>query len=437
MKKNLLFFVLLWIVFFFYSCQNDGDTEDPRSFTDDPVPQLNLTEAELYDKVLGMIVGSAIGDAMGAPTEMWSREMIQLEYGRVQGLDSMVRETSPEGIWKLNLPAGGTTDDTRWKKLAFEYLSQENPDRLDPKKFAQKITDQYQAALDNYKEIESFEPEPFEDNTLRVAWLQEWAKVSKPYLEDDLSGFQDALSKFYGGEMVCAGLLYSPAVGAFFPGDPEKAYLEAYELSIFDIGYARDISSLAAGMTAAAMKKGAVANDLLAVARLDPKGYFKSRLVGRASYRILRNALFIVDKAKKPLVAEEITKHQKGDENVLTEEEKNDIQLKKAFQLLDLQQQDMPFHAGEIYLQVLTAMLFSEFDFEKSLRFLVNYGRDNDTTAAVAGSVLGALYGFDKLPVEMKERVLIVNARELETDLEGLAGNLTDNILKRYKKKSL
>ena len=36
--------------------------------------------------VLGSLVGSAIGDAMGAPTEMWSRDQIQAEYGFVSDL---------------------------------------------------------------------------------------------------------------------------------------------------------------------------------------------------------------------------------------------------------------------------------------------------------------------------------------------------------------
>jgi ADP-ribosylglycohydrolase len=43
-----------------------------------------LSEKDYYNKVLGLLVGSAIGDAMGAPTEMWSRKDIQLEYGFVR-----------------------------------------------------------------------------------------------------------------------------------------------------------------------------------------------------------------------------------------------------------------------------------------------------------------------------------------------------------------
>ena len=37
---------------------------------------IKLIEEVYYDKVLGALVGSAIGDAMGASTEMWHRKDI-------------------------------------------------------------------------------------------------------------------------------------------------------------------------------------------------------------------------------------------------------------------------------------------------------------------------------------------------------------------------
>ncbi|MCP9770181.1 ADP-ribosylglycohydrolase family protein [Lacihabitans sp. LS3-19] len=399
--RKVLFVLILSLLF---SCKNE---EKEITFSEEPVKKLDLTEAELYDKVLGMLVGSAIGDAMGAPTEMWDRGSIKLEYGFVKDLDSMVREVSPEGTWKTNLPAGGTTDDTRWKKLTFEYLTIQNSKDLKAKDFANKILETYQISIDNYGKIKSFEPEPFEENTLKVAWLQEWAKVSKPYVAGNLDEFQTALNRFYGGEMVCAGLLYAPGIGVFFPGDPNRAYDEMYDLSIFDIGYARDISALAAAMTSAGMKKNAKKEDLLDVLRsIDPQGYFKSRLVGRTSYRILRTALAINRDAKAM----------------------DKDQMQKAFELLDQNLQDMPFHAGEIHLQVLTAMLFSDFDYIKTMQFLVNYGRDNDTTAAIAGGILGAFVGFEKLPAD-KEKVIEVSKNQLDTDLELLAQKLTKKII--------
>ena len=380
-------------------------------FTDNNVYHSDLNEKELYDKVLGSLVGSAIGDAMGAPTEMWGRNDIEAEYGFIDGLDSMIREPSPEGTWKMNLPAGGTTDDTRWKELTYSYLMHQTSETLNAKAFAAHILNRYKNAIDQYGKIKSFEPDPFEENTLKVAWLQEWAKVAKPYAEGNLEQFQNNLNKFYGGEMVCAGLLFAPAIGAFYPGDPVSAYTNAYAISIYDIGYARDITGLASALTAAGMKKNATKQDLLETARsLDPESFFKSRLVGRTAYRIFQEAKYIVRKSKSDTINP----------------------LKTAFKMLDDHQQDMPFHAGEIYLQVMTAMIFADFDFQKTMEFLVNYGRDNDTTSAIAGGITGALCGFERLP-GTKMKVMEVTKKELNIDLENLAQQMTKKIIELRK----
>ena len=408
---------IVLIALFLVACGKKNSPTENVTFSPEIKTSSGLSEAELYDKVLGMLVGSAIGDAMGAPTEMWSRESIQQEYGFVDGLDSMIREVSPEGTWKPNLPAGGTTDDTRWKVLTSNYLLSQKPGNLDPKAFASHILKTYEDGLKQFKTIESTDSEPYEAAVLEMNWLSEWAKVSKPYLENNLTGYADSLSKFYGGEMVCAGLLYAPALGVFFPGNPELAYEEGYKLSIFDLGYARDLSALAVAMTSAGMKPNATKEDLLASLRIDSEGYFQSRLVGRTSYRILRDALWIASEAKKL-------------DSLPMAMTAGSPALSFAFSQLDQRQQDMPFHAGEIYLQAITAMLFADFDFQNTLIFLVNYGRDNDTTAALAGGILGAWYGFEKLPKSEREKVLEVNQEELGIDLESLARELSIHILK-------
>ncbi len=411
--KNSLFIILL--TFLLFACGNET-REEITSFDDTEIPEIGLTEKELYDKILGNLVGSAIGDAMGAPTEMWSRENIKLEYGFVDGLDSMVREVSPEGIWIANLPAGGTTDDTRWKMLTSTYLLSQKLTELDSKDFAKHILKTYEGYLNEYSQIEGISPEPFEATSLKMGWLVEWAKVSQPFIDENLIAYSDSLNKFYGGEMVCAGLLYAPSIGAYFPANPEKAYQEAYKLSIYDLGYARDLTGLAAAMTSAGMKSGATKEDLLAALRLDPQGYFESRLVGRTAYKLLKDALFITAESSKldslgnRLVPESAA-------------------LQSAFSQLDLKQQDMPFHAGEIYLQVLTAMIYADFDFMGTLIFLTNYGRDNDTTSAVAGGILGAFYGFENLPKVEREKVLKVNREMLGTDLEKMASELTAHMI--------
>ena len=392
-----------------------------------------LSRPELFNKVKGMLIGSAIGDAMGAPTEMWSRDYIKMEYGFVDHLDSMVREPSPEGTWRMNLPAGGTTDDTRWKKLMVQYLlTTGSKGEFSAKDFASLLVKEYEAAIKGLKNTEGFAPEPYEDQARRMAWLQEWALVARPFVAGQYLEYTEALSRFYGGEMVCGGLLYAPAAGLLFPGNPLKAYEQTYKISIFDIGYARDLSSLIAAMTAQGMAKGATGESMLSVFRdIDPQGFFKSRLVGRSAYRILREARQIIYETQKLQWSDVDStklphpKHVRLDALYLT-------RMQKAFELLDVKNQDMPFHAGEITLEVLTAMLFADFDFEKALIFLVNYGRDNDTTSAILGGVLGAFCGADHLPTRLVEPVLRENKKLLETDLEQMANQLTDKILATY-----
>jgi len=422
------YFPIIVLSFLVLACQTKSEKTAPNL----PQTTTSLTPDELYDKVLGVLLGSAIGDAMGAPTEMWLREGIRLEYGFVDKLDSMVRAPSAEGTWAYNLPAGGTTDDTRWKKLTFEFLlTQPNSGNLDAGAFAAFVVKQYETNLKRLKKTEGFNLEPYEMNLMRVAWLQEWARVAKPYSEKNYAAYADSMSRFYGGEMVCAGLLYAPAVGAFYPENPLEAYHQMYKISLFDVGYARDISGLAAAMTAEAMRKKPSQKAVINVARnIDPQNFFKSHLVGRSAYRILQQAHTIVSETKKIETKEidfkkfDFPKNLKADSLFVG-------RMYKAFELLDTHNQDVPFHAGEIDLQIITAMLFCDFNFEKTMAFLVNLGRDNDTTSAIAGGILGAYWGANQLPEKMKKQVLTTNKEKLGIDLEKLAKDLTEKILKR------
>lgn len=378
------------------------------------LPYSSMTSDQLYDKVLGALVGSAIGDAMGAPTEMWSRDQIRTEYGFVDSLDDMVREPSPEGTWAFNLPAGGTTDDTRWKILMADYFL-DKPGEFyasqgpEPVHFAQYLVDQYTKELSGLRETKSFDPAPIESQMRRISWLQEWAQVAKPYADHDWQGYEENLHRFYGGEMVCAGMLYAPMVGALYPGAPDQAYQAAYKLALFDLGYARDITGLTAAMVAAAMAEQSTPTKILRTLRdIDPHHYFASRLVGRSSYRIYREALGIADQVKALPVEE---------------------RWKQAFVSLDRLKEDFPFHAGEIHLINLTAMLVCDFDFRQSLEFVINYGRDNDTVGAVTGAILGAFAGFHKIPGDLADQVIRTNRSKLGIDLEHWAHEITNTML--------
>jgi len=108
-------------------------------------------------------------------------------------------------------------------------------------------------------------------------------------------------------------------------------------------------------------------------------------------------------------------------------------QLQQLFDDLDDKNEDMAFHPGEIHQINLTALLFTDFDFQKSLEFVVNYGRDNDTVAAITGAILGALHGYAKLPKESVEIVLSVNKNQLGIDLEAMAERLVEFMIEKGK----
>ena len=65
-----------------------------------------------------------------------------------------------------------------------------------------------------------------------------------------------------------------------------------------------------------------------------------------------------------------------------------------VYQLLEKDERAIAFHSAEIWQILVTALEFGNGDFEKTMQFIVNYGRDNDTVAAVAGMILGAKLGY-------------------------------------------
>ena len=421
----------LWL----YACDFNFRTGTPATGMEVVPDTLNYaieipTPDTLYDKILGSLVGSAIGDAMGAPTEMWSREDRQQSYGYVETLDPSFIDPSPEGLWDFHLPSGTTTDDTRWKNLVGKYLISQlqdfySPSGPNPYKFADRILDSYQEEVRRLKKVPVDDPVDIEYRVRRLNWLQEWAMVADPFVKKDLEAYTTALHRFYGGDLLCAGMLYAPTVGLPYPGDPLKAYQAAHRVGIFDQGYARDITGLTAALTAAAMSTKASKESIMEVFRtVDPHNYFRSRLFGREAFKTYRTAVHIAQSAKQ------ITECVEGQPKLLWKKDSlSACQLQRAFELLDQQNQHAPAHAQEILLVTITSILYSDFDFQQCMEFIVNYGRDNDTSGAVAGAILGAYIGFDQLP-PLKEQVIETNRNNLGIDLETLAQELTDEMIR-------
>ena len=431
MKSNFLimaFFVSALIL----SCK------DQKSEIDIPEPKkssyaqdsLILNKDELYDKVLGALVGSAIGDAMGTSTEMWHRSDIQLKYGYITGLTPAERIQSPEGTWEHNLEAGATTDDTRWKYFMVSYFETYAPE-LSAKDFAKFITDYYRSIASKLGDNEILSsPDALDARLEKVDWIKEWARVALAYQKSP-EDYLEAQNRFYGGEMSCAGMLYTPMFGLLEP-NPEIAYLTAYKHSLFDLGYAKDISGLVAAMTHMAMRTTNIDSILNAAVFIDPMRYQDSRLVGRLSYKTANATRKYVNLSREIIISDSIP--LQGTLQIKIPDHfsgtKTDwLQQEFVYELLEEDEKAIAFHAGEIWQIMIAGLAFGDGDFEKSIQFIVNYGRDNDTVAAVAGMILGAKDGYSNLPIELRTEVLRVNKEQLGIDLEALASRMVGTML--------
>ncbi len=411
----------------FFSCTSSNESKSVN--IPSPIKQQitlstdSLNHDQLKDKILGAIVGSAIGDAMGASTEMWARADIQEQYGYINGLTPALREQSPEGTWQHDLIAGATTDDTRWKYFMGQYLI-DNRGQYTPEAFATFINDYYDATVSNLSDdTHKISTDALDEQIEKVDWIKEWARVSKAYAIGD-EEYHKAQGRFYGGEMSCAGLLYSPMLGAVSES-PEEAYTLAYEHAFFDIGYAKDITATASTMTYLAMYGVDFHSIIDSSLLIDPYGYRDSRLIGRLVQAAATDADLLITSADK------IVRSDSSDVDIplgYLGTEEDWLRQEYIYQGLEKKQKAIAFHAGEIWDILYTSLLYGEGDFRKTMAFIVNYGRDNDTVAAIAGTILGAYIGYDDLPEDLKTEVVKVSREVMGIDLELLADDMYKNL---------
>ena len=337
-----------------------------------------MTDKVYFGKVYGGLMGSAIGDAMGGPVEMWTPADIAQTYGWVAEMLSYTMAPNPTYVWESQAPAGSYTDDTRLKLLVAEQVAEQG-DELTARDLAETFTSRYDAA---------------EEESLEKEWYTEWADVGKAYVDGS-----DGLHSFYGGEMVCGGLITVLPLGFMFPKDAEQAYQAAYDLSFFDLGYARDASALATAFVSRAMTSEATIDSVMDAVRYDPLELRQRHIFGRVCERYIEQARDLARKAKS---REELIEAMHGS-------------LLRA----------TPCDPAEMLAFTAAILTWTGGDPAEAIPLSVNAGRDNDSIAGVVGMIAGTLYGIEALPDEWIQAVEEANPAP---DIRDLAGKLCDRI---------
>ena len=348
-----------------------------------------MTQASpLYHKIRGCLYGGAIGDAMGAPPEGKDPEEIQARYGEIQ--DFVEPWDGPSDVGKGD---GRHTDDTHMVRVLSEMYVDAGR-RLDVFDFAGGIAPRI--GQETRFVSEYGRAVPLVD---RLFHPEKWL-----FLRHGLANV-DPRTGGVGNMVNCGAAMYAAPVGIVNACNPERAYRDA-----IDIFSAHQVSF---GLEAAGIMAFAVAHAFLDCTVQDlfdaclARAHEGTHLALKALRPIAfdnadwRSALPKVRAAIAPYdTAPEVFRNRGNGSDDWNPSREHSIE-------------EVPV--------ALALMVVCQGDFEASICAASNYGRDCDSIAGMAGSILGALQGDG---VIRNSWIATVNAAN-RMDLDPLAADLT------------
>lgn len=212
----------------------------------------------MRDRIIGVALGAAVGDALGCPFEFQSQAGVRARFpGTSEGMPEIRTAASedlpwiddlypavgidlhPLGLWQSQPPCGVATDDTRMSWLLLS-LCAELARAPDGRELAQRYLDVY-ANPATY-----FPTQP------------ELARQNLAYFVDAAAGLLGTGSPARPGVPVDAlrsgalglgiptllGMIALPCAGCLTIGDADATYRRAFELAFMDVGFARDVTAV-------------------------------------------------------------------------------------------------------------------------------------------------------------------------------------------------
>jgi ADP-ribosylglycohydrolase len=358
---------------------------------------------EVYDRILGCMVGSAVGDAFGAVVEFCRADRVEKLAGK-QWVDQFLPYpddfgTDPVGVWRAAPPRGTGTDDTRNNHIFAECVIR-NGGEIN----SQLLAVEY---VDRYRNREVYYPGYGElpERHLRYMYEPSCAHLGMMELPSGRPAWAVASQGIDSAEYsfpMLWGLISLAFAGLLYSGEPEKAYTKAFELSFLDLGYARDATAMMAAMISAAVGGGMSGKDVVKVGlEVNPFDFRRRIMVDE-----LRKLLQLADQADSdPALVDAIAR---------------EVAHRHPFDPVDVLGQ--PAAAvyrcdGDPVRSVVMAANDRTLDGNGNLKRL----RDVDCTAGVAGALAGALQGAGAFPADWVSDVLKANRDVYGIDIEGNA----------------
>ncbi|WP_026365442.1 ADP-ribosylglycohydrolase family protein [Promicromonospora sukumoe] len=340
----------------------------------------------LEDRSVAVITGAAVGDALGGATEGWTPEQIEERHGgRVRGIVGPWypnwRDARP--IAPYHKGDGHVTDDTLMTRALVEVYAKRR------------------AHLDAYAMAEDLVPlmigEPrwipeLESTALllqRVFLAEKWLVARLHY------GHVDPREAGVGNVVNCGAAMYAAPVGLVNAGDPRGAYAEAIDLTgAHQSSYGREAAGVFAAMVAASVAPGATLDDVVAAA-LDVAHDGTADAL-RAVVDALEGwpeAPASDDEERKlaRLVREVVAPY----DSVGPEYRQMSMDARRPSRTKSIE--ELPVALG--------LLLGHRGDFRGSVLAAVNYGRDADSIAVMAGAVAAGLGGSGVVPTDWLDEI--------------------------------
>ena len=357
----------------------------------------------LLAKSTGCLAGAAVGDALGGAVEGHSAAEIRAHYhGPVTGIAPPMRTPEAKPTAPYAKGHGRITDDTLMTHALIRAY-QHKRDHLDAYDMAGLLVPDLLERLVWIPDLQR-----------QTVALHRLAAGERHMITQLQHAHADPREAGAGNAVNCGAAMYMGPVGVINGGDPRAAYAEAIELAgAHQHSFGREAAGVMAACVAAALPRSATVDDVvaaaLAVARegtraaiwavvSQAQGYAQSSAVSMEVVDALRAAMAPFD-----TVGEAYREPGLG--------------ARRPSRL----------HAIEELPIAIGMLVVTGGDVREAILGSVNYGRDADSIASMAGAIAGALHGIDAVPAEWVSAVEAESRLDLRAagaDLAEVAGEV-------------
>lgn len=349
----------------------------------------------LNDKARGVIAGLAVGDALGGSTEGYPPEAIRERFGG--WVTDIVGPFLPE--WRTARPMspyhkgdGHITDDTLMT-LALARVYGTVRDHITAFEIAQLLVPDIAERVIYVPELES------ETVLLNRLFLAEKYLVLRLR-----SANADPREAGVGNVVNCGAAMYMAPVGIVNAGDPAGAYREGIDIAgAHQSSFGREAAGVMAAAVAAAMRPGAsvasVVDACLALARDGTREAIAAVTLAAREVHGWQEAIPALRDAVRPF--DTVGEHYRQPE----------LDARRPSRVASIE--ELPVALG--------FLVATGGDYTASVLGGVNYGRDSDSIAQMAGAIAGALHGLQVVPGHWLERVSGASRRDFIAVADDLA----------------